>query len=101
MVSGGERFDYELMKALPGKLVSKAGAEGVQCAGLVDGRSGLALKIEDGATRAVRPAMLELLRQVEILGEEELQKLERFHFPKIKNWSGKEIGHIKAKFRLA
>jgi len=100
MVSGEERFDYEPMKMLPGKLISKAGAEGLQCVGLVDSRLGVALKIEDGATRAVRPATLELLRQMEVLGEEELQKLERFYSPKIENWSGHQIGHIKPKFAL-
>lgn len=100
MVSGEDRFDYELMKVLPGKLISKAGAEGVQCVGLVDDRLGVALKIEDGATRAARPATLELLGLMEILRETELGKLERFHSPKVKNWSGLEIGHIKAKFTL-
>lgn len=100
MVSGEGRFDYQLMKAVPGKLISKAGAEGVQCAGLVESRLGVAVKIEDGATRAVRPATVELLRQMEVLGEEELQGLGRFYSPKIKNWSDLEIGHVKAKFSL-
>jgi L-asparaginase II len=100
MVSGEERFDYELMKALPGKLISKAGAEGVQCAGLVESRLGVALKIEDGATRAVRPATVELLRQIGVLGEQELGPLSRFYSPKIKNWSDLEVGHVRAKFSL-
>ena len=42
------------MQALPGA-VGKRGAEGVLCVGLPDGR-GMALKVEDGAYRAVYAA---------------------------------------------
>ena len=47
-------IDTELMRAEPG-VVAKIGAEGVLAVGLPDGR-GLALKVRDGATRAVAPA---------------------------------------------
>ena len=46
-------IDTELMRAEDG-LVAKIGAEGVLAIGLADGR-GLALKVRDGATRAVAP----------------------------------------------
>ena len=44
----------ELMLALPG-VVAKHGAEGVACVGFTDG-VGVALKVEDGAYRAILPA---------------------------------------------
>jgi L-asparaginase len=44
----------ELMLALPG-VVAKHGAEGVVCVGFTDG-VGVALKVEDGAYRAILPA---------------------------------------------
>jgi len=53
-------IDTELMRAEPG-LVAKIGAEGVLAVGLADGR-GLALKVRDGAQRAVPPAAVGLAR---------------------------------------
>ena len=53
-------IDTELMRAEDG-LVAKIGAEGVLAIGLADGR-GLALKVRDGATRAVAPAGVALAR---------------------------------------
>jgi L-asparaginase II len=55
-------IDTELMRAEPG-LVAKIGAEGVLAIGLPDGR-GLALKVGDGAARAVAPAAVALARSV-------------------------------------
>ena len=53
-------IDTELMRAEPG-LVAKIGAEGVLAIGLGDGRA-LALKVRDGAGRAVAPAAVALAR---------------------------------------
>jgi L-asparaginase II len=54
LVEGPGSPATETMRALPGAVV-KGGAEGLLCVGLPDG-SGLALKAEDGASRAVGPA---------------------------------------------
>src|SRR5581483_1598448 len=51
-----ERFDTDLMGASEDRLVSKAGAEGVQGVGDLASGMGLLLKVEDGASRAVGPA---------------------------------------------
>jgi len=55
-------LDTELMRAEDG-LVAKIGAEGVLGVGLPDGR-GLALKVDDGAMRALDPAGVALVRDV-------------------------------------
>jgi L-asparaginase II len=60
LVAGTGREDTRLMNAVPG-LVCKAGAEGVHAAALPDGRA-VALKIEDGGTRARLPVMVAALR---------------------------------------
>ena len=51
--------DTELMRALPG-WIAKGGAEGLFCALSPDG-VGWAFKVEDGATRALRPALGQVL----------------------------------------
>jgi L-asparaginase II len=55
LVRGEGSTDTELMRALPGWVV-KGGAEGLLCAGSADGL-GLALKVVDGNSRALRPAI--------------------------------------------
>lgn len=55
LIRGPLAADSMLMRALAGWW-AKGGAEGLLCAGS-PGRIGIALKVEDGATRAVRPAL--------------------------------------------
>jgi L-asparaginase II len=58
MVAGTGRFDTELMDST--NLLVKGGAEAVLAVGSQEGW-GMALKISDGAVRAVRPAALAAL----------------------------------------
>lgn len=62
MVAGTGRFDTRLMRSSP--VLCKGGAEGVFAAGLPGG-VGLAIKVSDGAGRAVEPAALPLLQRLE------------------------------------
>ena len=55
LIRGPEGLDTNLMQTLPG-WIAKGGAEGLLCAAGPD-RLGLALKVEDGASRALRPAL--------------------------------------------
>ncbi len=59
-VAGTRRHDTWLMREIPGAL-SKVGAEAVQALALPDGRS-LALKVDDGGTRALGPVLARALR---------------------------------------
>ena len=59
LIRGPRAADSLLMQELPG-FTAKGGAEGLLCAAGPDGL-GLALKVADGNTRAVRPAVAELL----------------------------------------
>ena len=65
MVAGTDRFDTTIMRGT--ELVSKSGAEAVFCAGSPEGW-GLALKISDGASRALRPAALTALARRGVKG---------------------------------
>ncbi len=61
LVSGSRRSCNDLMRAAKGKAAVKSGAEGFYVAILPDAGLGIALKIEDGATRASAAAMAALL----------------------------------------
>ena len=62
LIRGPLAGDVALMRALPG-WTAKGGAEGLLCAVSPDG-VGIALKVEDGTGRALRPAAAEVLRRL-------------------------------------
>jgi len=64
LVAGPEAFDTELMRLTEGALVSKSGAEGIQCIGRVGQGMGLAIKVRDGAKRAKYAVAVHLLKQL-------------------------------------
>jgi L-asparaginase II len=86
-------LDTELMRAEDG-LVAKIGAEGVLAVGLADGR-GLAVKVLDGAMRALDPAGVALVR--EALGlPAHGQPLDGLAQPVIANSRGERVGTAHA-----
>jgi L-asparaginase len=64
LVSGPGQFDTELMRLTEGELVSKSGAEGVQCVARVGEGMGLAIKCMDGSRRAKYAVAIHLLKQL-------------------------------------
>jgi L-asparaginase II len=99
-VAGSERFCTRLMETAMGAAVGKVGAEGVYCVGLPEKGWGLAVKIDDGNSRAAYPAVVEALAQAQALPTSVLQELESFHRPVLKNHQGIEVGRIVPAFRL-
>ena len=87
-------LDTELMRAEPG-LVAKVGAEGVLAVALPDGR-GLAIKVLDGAMRALDPAGVALVR--EVLGCAAAgERLEALARPLLVNSRGDAVGAGEAR----
>ncbi len=64
MIAGDGAFDTELMRLSEGELVSKSGAEGIQCVSRLGEGMGLAIKVKDGARRAKYAVAIHLLRQM-------------------------------------
>ncbi len=64
LVAGPGEFDTDLMEMTTGELVSKTGAEGVQCVGRVGEGMGLAIKVIDGSSRAKQAVAIHVLRQL-------------------------------------
>ena len=108
MIGGEEpkRLDTLLMRVLPGRIISKIGAEGVYTAGILPNPKwkrglGIALKIEDGSDRRARPvAVLEVLRQLEILEPAEHESLKPFARIELRNHRKTLIGESAANFAL-
>jgi L-asparaginase II len=88
LIRGPRAADTMLMRALDG-WAAKGGAEGLLCAAGPNGL-GVAVKVEDGATRATRSAVAELLRRLGIeTGELGVVPLE--------NSRGEVVGEVLAK----
>ncbi len=64
LISGEGRFDTELMYRGHGQLISKGGAEGIQCISNLGERMGIAIKVEDGSKRAKHAVAIHLLNQL-------------------------------------
>jgi L-asparaginase II len=112
LVSGDRRqFDTDLMRAAPGRVVAKGGAEGLRSVGVLRGAAGdgapafgVAVKIEDGdaARRAGPAATCEALRHVGVLGEVELSQLGPYARPEVLNLArGEPVGEVRPAFELA
>lgn len=110
MVRGPKGFDTEVMRVLPNTLAAKGGAEGYQALAIAPGAFGpgspalgVAIKCADGASRAVAPVALEVLCQLEVLGDKELETLAALGYaPRqpVKNWRGLVAGEIRPCFTL-
>jgi L-asparaginase II len=98
MVAGDGRFDTVLISSPGEKLISKAGAEALECFSFVDRKLGAALKIIDGTKRALFPAAVEFLYKMGARSGPSL--LDEFHRPVIKNWRGLDVGHIEPGFEI-
>jgi L-asparaginase len=75
LVAGEGRFDTELMRRGLGQVLSKGGAEGVQCLSRVGAGMGLAIKVEDGSGRAKHAVALHLLEQLDWLTPMTLEEM--------------------------
>ncbi len=96
MVAGEGRRDTLLMRATDGRLVSKGGAEGVSAGCDPERGIGWALKIADGNSRAVGPALIAALRNCDLLTGAEAGLLEDVARPEIRNHGGTLVGRIEA-----
>jgi L-asparaginase II len=113
MVAGRhDRLDTSLMKAAEDRIISKAGMEalraiailpGPRTGTLLDGPSGLAVKIEDGDgyDRGTWAASVEALRQVGVLDAQALRMLARYHRPTILDPHGRIGAESVPEFELA
>lgn len=94
LVGGTDRFDTILMEESGGRVLSKIGAEGVHSAALLDRGLGIALKVEDGATRAQYPALLRALQWLAALPDPLPPRLAEFAAPRIRNTRGEAVGAV-------
>ena len=99
-VGGTGRLCTELMRATLARLFVKVGAEGVWLAGVPGAELGIALKVEDGAQRAAEPALINVLRGLQLLSDDEMAALAEFAEPLLRNTRGETVGMIRTSLKL-
>ena len=93
MVAGTGRCCTAVMEAAPG-VIAKTGAEGTYLAAIPGLGLGMALKVEDGATRAAEVALLALLGHLGALDETARAILAPFSDRQLYNFAGLAVGHV-------
>ena len=111
MVAGTrERLDTAVMKAVPGVIVAKGGAEGLHGISILRGArgrptpaAGMAISIEDGDPlgRAGWAVTVESLRQVGALDDGALERLEAYRRPRVPDPLGRTVAETVTRFELA
>jgi L-asparaginase II len=97
VIAGSGRLDTELLEASEGRVFAKVGAEGVYSATIPELAIGLALKVEDGAWRALAPALLGLL---DVVVPGIAPGLEHDRHPPVVNTRGETVGEVMVRVRL-
>lgn len=95
LVAGEGRYSTEMMQALRGRAAIKSGAEGVMVAILPEKGLGVALKVDDGATRGARAAMTALLARLGVI-EQEAPLFRKYADAPLVNFRGIDCGRLRA-----
>jgi L-asparaginase II len=94
LVAGEGRACTELMRAMGHRITLKTGAEAVFVAILPERRLGLALKIEDGASRASEAVLTALLVRLGVLEATHPMAQKRLPAPQ-HSWRGLPTGEVR------
>jgi L-asparaginase II len=93
-VAGTGQFDTELMIAALGKLVAKAGAEGVHGVASIARGWGYVSKVLDGSSRGRAPSTMACLQLLGATDASMMQRLARFAAPAVYNRAGRAVGEV-------
>ena len=94
-VAGTNRACTALMQAAPGRIFAKTGAEGVFVAAIPEQGIAMAMKCDDGATRAAESMVAATLARF-FKGEPEVEvKLAAMANYEMRNWNGIKVGDVR------
>jgi L-asparaginase II len=94
-VAGTGRFCTVVMEHFRTRVFAKTGAEGVFCGALPELGLGIAIKCDDGASRAAEVMMAAVVAHLLPLSDADRAVLDRFVNPKLRNWNGIEVGELR------
>lgn len=95
LVAGTGRMCTRIMSAVPRAFV-KVGAEGVYCAAVPHAGLGIALKCDDGASRAAEAMVAAILARLSVFSDDERGRLAAFECQPVLNRRGTHVGDVRA-----
>ncbi len=101
LVSGTDSLDTSLMSAFPATVISKGGAEGLQCLALPTLGLGLAVKFESGRAEGIGAVVLSILRGLGLACLPLPDAVTRFDSPPVRNHRGLVVGDTRSLVDLA
>jgi L-asparaginase II len=102
LVSGERRLDYDVARAFPGRALVKGGAEALLLVSFTEPALGIAIKVVDGAPRALGPILIETLKQLGLVDDmARFPTLARYEAPAVTNARKLKTGEIRADFALS
>ena len=96
-VSGTTSGATRLARALPGAIVAKYGAEGVLCVANLEHGMAVALKVADGNSRALMPALLAVAADLGWLGSDTTAALGDLAEPILHGRVGQVVGGLRVR----
>lgn len=96
MIAGTGRLCTHLARAFGDALLAKVGAEGVYVAAVPGLGYGVAIKIDDGATRAAETALLAILNRLGAIEDRHRAALGDWMTRPVRNRADRIVGHIRA-----
>jgi L-asparaginase II len=94
-VAGTGRFCTDVMEIFGPRVFIKTGAEGVYCGALPQQGFGIAIKCDDGASRAAQAIVAAVIARFLPLDATQRAALGPFLEPRLRNWNGFEVGSIR------
>jgi L-asparaginase II len=105
LISGRGQIDAELMLAFGPRLAAKSGAEGILAMAIREtagvGPKGAIIKIADGDAkrRAIPVAAEDLLRELDVLGPADSEKLGEAFGSAVRNHQGRVVGELRSRLQ--
>ena len=99
LVAGRNRVGTALMERT-GDVIEKGGAEGLSCSASIPAGLGIAVKTADGSHRALPPAVLAVLRQLDLVDAATIEAMAAFARPPVLG-GGRPVGEIEPLVELS
>ena len=100
LVGGEKTLDSDIMALSEGRIVAKLGAEGLLCLAVPERGLGIAIADDDGSSRALGPAAVAVIEQLELAEPAIVATLRKRHAETVKTFGGETVGEMRPAFQL-
>jgi L-asparaginase II len=100
LVGGEETLDSDIMALSEGRIVAKLGAEGLLCLAVPERGLGIAIAADDGSSRALGPAAIGVIEQLELAEPAIVDTLRERHAETVQTFGGEPVGEMRPAFQL-